>query len=163
VERRFAGKHRELEDVHELMAQRVAELGVAPSERKRDASLEKLGDAENSFRRYEGQDVRLLEVHVRRINDQRNALPDLVAESARKRIVALLRVHECGARDAFFFRIKEDVDVLPGEHVPIETPVLNLVLAEPPDLRVSGRNNDRRERQCGEERASFTPAAPLPV
>src|SRR5688500_13260183 len=105
------------------MAQRVAELGIAPSERKRDASLEKLGDAKNSYRGNEREDVRLLEIHVRRIHDQRNALPDLVAESARERIVALLRVHECGARDAFFYRIKEDVDVLPGEHVPIETPV----------------------------------------
>src|SRR5688572_10555784 len=125
----FAREYRELEDVHELVAKGVAELGVASPKWKRNTSLEELGDAKDSLRRHEGKDVRLLEVDVRRIDDERNALANLVAETARERIVALLGVHEGRAGDAVFLGIEEDIDVLAGEHVPIEAPILNLVLA----------------------------------
>ncbi len=150
----------ELEDVDELVAQRVAEFRVTAPERQRHSSLQEFSDTENSLRRDEGEDVRLLEVDVGGVDDERNALADFVAEPSRERVVTLLGVDERGARDAFFLRIEKDIDVLAGNDVPIEATILDLVLAEPADLRSGRRKSQSYKRQRSEKDARATPADP---
>jgi hypothetical protein len=47
-----------------------------------------------------------------------------------RKAIALLAIGEREARDVLFLGIVVDIDVLAGEHVPLEVLVLDLVLAE---------------------------------
>src|SRR5687767_957705 len=158
MQRGFPREYGELEHVHELMAKRVAKLRIAAAEWQRDPALEKLSDAKNALGRDEREDVRLLEVDVGCVHDEGNALTHFVAETASKRVVALLGVHQGRAGDALFFGIEEHVHVLSREHVPIEATILDLVLAEAADLGVHGRSAEQRRDQRDGERDGATPA-----
>ncbi len=63
------GRETQLEDVRQLVANRVAKLGVAAPERQGDAAPQELGHPKQPFGRNERQDVRLLEIAVRRIHN----------------------------------------------------------------------------------------------
>jgi hypothetical protein len=65
----------------------------------------------------------------------------------------LLGVHERGARNALFFGVEEHVDVLPGENLPVEPAVLNLVLSEAADLRLRARDDEGNQRERSRKRA----------
>ncbi len=80
--------------MNQLVLDRVAELRVAAAERQRDAALEIFGDAQNAFRRHERQHVRLLEIRMRRVHDQRDAMTDRVVEPPLELHVRALRIGE---------------------------------------------------------------------
>ena len=82
----------ELEHVHHLVAHGVPELGEVAPERQRDPALEEVGGAEQPFGRRERQDVGLLEVGVRGVDDERDAGRHRVAELHAQRVVARLGV-----------------------------------------------------------------------
>ena len=126
----------QLVDVHELVTDRMPEFGVAAAERQRDAALEKLGDTKQPFGRNERQDVGLLEIAVRRVDNERNASSNCVIETALKRIVTLFGVRQRHPPQLFFFGIVIEVDMLAAQHAPIKAAVLNLVL---PEVAVLGR------------------------
>ena len=142
----------QLEDVHQLVAQGMAELRQVAAERHGDAALQEIGRAQEAFRRDEREDVGLLEVHVRRVDDERDAGGDLVAEAERERVVALLGIGERGAREFLLDRIVVQVHVLALEHAPVEPAVLDLVLPELEELGGGGargtRHENHRGRQC---------------
>src|SRR5207249_4850831 len=106
------GREAQLENVHQLVANRVPEFGVAAAERERDPPLQELRDTEQAFRRNEGEDVRLLEVTVRRVDDQRDTARDGVIEATLERVVARFGVCKGDAAELFFFRIVVEIDVL---------------------------------------------------
>jgi hypothetical protein len=120
--------------VHQLVPDRVAELGVAPPERQRHAALQEFRDPEQPFGRDEGKDVCLLEVGMRRVHDEWNAPQHGVVEPPLERIIALFRVRQRDAAELFFFGIVVEIDVLAAQHAPIEPAVLNLVLPEVAEL-----------------------------
>ena len=106
------GRKAQLEDMHELVANRVAEFRVAAAERQRDSSLQELRDPEQTLRRNKGKDVHLLEVSVRRVNDQGDTARDGVIEATLEAVVARFGVREGDAAELFFFRIVVEIDVL---------------------------------------------------
>src|SRR6266513_4805303 len=108
----------------------MPEFGVAAAERQRNAPLQKLGHAQQTFRRNERQDVGLLEVAVGRVDNERNASSNSVIETALKRIVTLFGVRQRHPPQLFFFGIVIEVDMLAAQHTPIKAAVLNLVLPE---------------------------------
>ena len=124
------GREAQLEDVHQLVADRVPKLGIAPAERQRHSTPQELGDAEQALGRDERQDVGLLEIAVRGIHDQRDAPRDRVVEASLERVVTLFRVRQRHAAQLFLFGIVVEVDVLAAQHTPIKAAVLNLVLPE---------------------------------
>lgn len=132
----------QLEHVGQLVADGVTEIRIAAVERERDALLQKLGDAEQAFRRHERQHVGLLEIRVRSIDDERDAVANVVLEAQLQREVALLGVAQRHAGELLRLRIVVEVDVGAAQHAPVEGMVLNLVLAERSELR---RGGDRRK------------------
>ena len=125
----------QLEDVHQLVTDRMPEFGVAAAERQRDATLQKLGDPQQPFGRDERQDIGLLEIAVRRVDDQWNAPRDGVVEAPLERVVARFGVRQRHAAQLFFFGIVVEVDVLAAQHPPLKAAVLDLVLSEVAVLR----------------------------
>ena len=144
---RFAGDA-ELEDVDQLVADRVTEVVVAPVEGQRHPLLQKLRDTQQAFRRHEREDVGLLEVGMRRVNDQRNATRDVVIEALLQDLEARFGVGQRDPPELLFFRIVVEVHMLAAQHVPIEAPVLDLVLTEGTELcrRDAGQERDREHR-----------------
>ena len=67
-----------LKRVHELVGHHVIELGVRTGEREEDAPLQELGDAAGADPEQLRRDVRLLEVGMGSVEDERNAVSDLV-------------------------------------------------------------------------------------
>ncbi len=126
----------ELEDVHHLVPEGVAELGEVPPERHRDPALQEVRRPEQPFGRGEGKDVGLLEVGVRGIDHQRDPLGDIVAELHRQRVEARLGVSQGGGRQVGFGGVVVQIDVRAAHDPPVELPVLDLVLAEGEKLRL---------------------------
>ena len=121
---------RQLEGVHQLVSDRVPELCVVAVERHRHPLLQELGDSEDTLGRDEREDVRLLEVGVRRVDDERDATGRREAELLLEVEEALLRVVESNAGELLLGRIEVEIDVRSAQHLPIESAVLHLVLAE---------------------------------
>lgn len=66
----------------------------------------------------------------------------------------MLGVYERGPCNALFLGVEEHVDVLPGEHLPVELAVLDLVLPEATDLRLRARGDEADQRERSRERAA---------
>src|SRR5215510_15969381 len=128
----------------------MAELGEIAAERERDPALEKVGDAEQPFGRGERKDVGLLEIAVRRVNNEGDAVGHLMTELEAKNLVALLRVLQRGRRQLGFFGIEVQVDVRALQNLPFELAILDLVLTENGKLRVPGCGG-HREKNKGEQ------------
>ena len=141
----------QLEHVDQLVTQRMAEVGVAAGERQGHAAFQEFGGAEQPLGRHEREDVGLLEVSVRGIDDQRHSAADRVREPPLQHVVALLSVGERDPSQLFFFGIVVEVHVLAAEHAPVEAPILDLVLAEVPELRRGRRGEPRQQDDRGGE------------
>ena len=139
------GGEADLEHMHQLVAERVAELAVAAPERQRHATLQELRDAQQPLGRNEGQDVRLLEVRMGGVDNERDTPRDGMIEAPLERVIALLGIGERHPPQLLGVGVIVEVDVLTAEHVPIEAPVLDLVLAEVAEL--GGERRGERERQ----------------
>ena len=146
------GDEAQLEDMHQLVADGMAEVAVAPGEREGDPALQELRDAEQALRRHEGEHVRLLEVGVRGVDDERHAALHVVCEAALQHAVALLGVSERHATQLVLFRIEVEVHVLTAQHAPIEAAVLDLVLPEVAELGRRRRGEGREEEQRAPDR-----------
>ena len=126
--RRLARGHVVLEGVHQLVAEHVVGFGEAAGERQDDAALEHLGDAAGAFADVAGERVRLLEVRMGGVEDER-----LPRRSARGRSSVDSRAYQRSAMRAassngrFFLRVVVDVEVLGLEHLEVEAVVLDLV------------------------------------
>ncbi len=142
----------QLEDVHQLVSQRVAEVGVAPGKRQRHAALQELGGAEQAFGRREGQDVGLFKVGVGGVNDQRHAAAHRVGEAPLQRVVARFGVRQRHPSQLLFFGIVVQIHMFAAQHAPVEAPILDLVLAEVPELRRGRRGEPGQQDDRGGER-----------
>ena len=145
----------ELKHVHQLVPQGVAELGIAAGERQRDALLQELRDAEQPLRRHERQDVGLLEIGVRRIDDERDAPRGMVVEASLQDPVALFGEGERDATELLLFRIVVQVHVLAAQHVPVEAAILDLVLAEVAELGGPRAGKQREQDRSAERRLEW--------
>ncbi|PYO70218.1 MAG: hypothetical protein DMD69_00350 [Gemmatimonadetes bacterium] len=133
-------------ELHQLVAQGVAEIEIAAGERQGHALLQELRHAEQSLGRHERQDVGLLEIGVRGVDDERDAPVGVVIEAPLQGAVALLGVRQRDTGELLLLGIVVEVDVLAAQHVPIEAAVLDLVLPEVPELggRRAGKENEQR-------------------
>src|SRR5256712_13014718 len=91
------GDEAQLEDMHQLVADGMAEVAVASGERGGDPALQELPDAEQAPPRSKGGHVRLLEVGGRGGEDERHAARRGVGEAAPQETVPLLWVRERAA------------------------------------------------------------------
>src|SRR5437867_5658817 len=129
------GGEAQLKDVDQLVANRVPEFGVAATERQRHTPFQEFRDAEQAFGRNERQDVGLLEIGMRSVDDEGNAPRHRVIEAPLEVVVALFRVGKRHAPELFLFRIVVQVDVFAAQDAPVELAILDLVLAEVAELR----------------------------
>src|SRR5580765_6915502 len=137
--------------MHQLVAHRVAKLGQVATERERHPALEKIGDAEQAFRRSKWKNVGLFEIAVGRINNEGDAAGHLVAELEAKNFVALLGVLQRGRRKLGFFGIEVQIDVRTLQDLPVELAVLDLVLAQDGKLRSAGCGGQGEENDWKQE------------
>ena len=114
----------------ELMAKHVIGLGQRAGERQHDAALQPLGDAACSLANRAADHVGLLEIRVRRIENERLTGLHLVLEDARQaRIPALGHSADaCGAFALVFIEI--NIEVIGLQHFELEIFVLDLVPSE---------------------------------
>ena len=103
---------RELEDVHHLVVEHVAEFGVGARVREHHAALHEVREPLNPFGNEERAHVRLLEVVVRAVDDHRDHARHLVLKLGREILVALLGEDDGEPGDRLFLRVIEDLDVL---------------------------------------------------
>ena len=119
-----------LKDVHELVAEHVVVVGVDARERHDDARPVRLRDAARAFLELLADDVRLLEVRMIGVEDERLAV-ERVPERVRVARVPALGHARRVVDDQRLRRIEEIVEVIRLEDFPVEALVLNLV---PPEV-----------------------------
>ena len=132
VARRGPGARRdiELKGMNELVADDVIGVGQRPAERQDDPPPQRFGDAARAFAELPLNRVGLFEVRMRRVEDERLASPQLMAEQALETGQPSLG-HTRGDVDPFtLVWIEVDVEMLGLENLEIELLVLNLVAAE---------------------------------
>ena len=86
------GELGQLEEVNQLVPDRMAEVLVVAVIGKRDATLQELGETGHALGEEGRRHVGLLEVLVRRVDDQRNPAERPVAEERHEGVEALLGV-----------------------------------------------------------------------
>ena len=123
-----------------------------------DAALEEVGRAEQALGRGERQDVGLLEVGVRGVDDQRDPLGDVVPELHRQGVVARLGVGQRGGRELGLGGIVVQVDVRAPQDPPVELAVLDLVLAEAEELARTRSDGASAPRAPATRRGADHPA-----
>ena len=131
-----------LENVHELVAEHVIVVGVDAGERHDDARPVRLGDAARAFLELFADDVRLLEVRMVGVEDERLAV-ERVTEGVRVARVPALRHARRVVDDQRLGRIEEVVEVIRLEDLPGKGLVLDLV---PPEVLLGLGWNGRNER-----------------
>ena len=89
----------------------VPEFGIAAAERQRHTPFQKFRRAQQPFGRNERQDVGLLEIGVRGVDDEGNAPRHGMIEAPLQIVVALFGIGQRHATELFFFRIVVKVDV----------------------------------------------------
>src|SRR5688572_20939475 len=119
-----------LKRVHELVPERIAELIVVAAERQRDASLQIFRETEHAFRNESGENVRLFEMLIGRIDDEWDFSKRMMLEFLFEKRIAFFGIRESQPSDVFFFGIVVDIDMLTGEDAPFEVGVLDFVFAE---------------------------------
>src|SRR5688500_17711686 len=124
------------------MAQRVAELGEATAEREGDPSRQEIGSAKQTLGWREGQDIGLLEVGVRGVDNQGNAGGHFMPELQRQRVIARFGISERRGGKLGFGAVVVQVDVGSAYDPPVQLPVLDLVLPEREKLGVGGGNGE---------------------
>ena len=152
----------EHEHVNELVVEDALELGQRAAQGQGNPALEELGEAGDALGQVAGDDVRLLEVDVRGINDQRNSALHGVAESALGMTESGLG-HVTGIRSQLrFFRVEVEIEVFGLHLLPLETVVLHLVLAESVQLTVpvaAHREHQRHGQEGGGDGSGAQAAA----
>ena len=144
----LAARHRDLlgdvvlERVHELVAQHVVRVAHRLGERHDDPVLEALREPARRLREGRGRGVRLVEVRLVGIEDQRLPLVELVVEHRADAAVPALR-HPPRVEDQVrvLLGVAVDVEALGLDDVPVEVLVLDLVAPEV--LRLGGARQDR--------------------
>ena len=126
----------------------VLELGERPGIREDDAPLHELGEALHALRNEEGAHVRLLEVVVGAVDDERDHAGDFVLELGREILIALFGEDQGQPRDRLFLGIVENLDVIALQGQPVEILVLNLVFPEGVVLRCGRRCDGKYECRC---------------
>ena len=140
-----------LECMDELVAENMVGFGERAGERQHDAALQSFGDAARALADHAADDVGLLEIGVRRIENERLARLHLVLEDARQaRIPALGHAADARGVLALFF-IEIDVEVIGLQHFELEVLVLDLVASEV--LRLRGRRGRQEQTRKTDRQA----------
>ena len=137
-------EHVVLELVDHLVADHVLELFIGPGERQHHPVLEELRDAAGALADVAADGVGLLEVRMRRVQQDRLAALELVVEHAREASVPALGNAGRVERGRPLGRVVVDVEVLRLDDAKIEGAVLDLVLPEV--LRRGGQRAGERQR-----------------
>ena len=135
------------EDVDQLVVQHPLEFGQRPAQRQGDSPLEEFGEAAHSLGQQIGDDVGLLKVDVRGIDDQRNAALHRVPELPLQVGVPLLG-HVRGVPGQLLL-LGEEVHVEVGRlHLlPAEVGKLHLVLAKVVELSLGWAGDQQQEQE----------------
>ncbi len=124
------GDHVVLKGVHHLVGEHVLEIGVRTGKRQDDPPLGEFGDAAGPLGDEAGQGVGLLELAVRRVEDDRLPLLELVAEDTAQADVRALRHARCIEGRLPFSGIVVDVEVGRLQDLEVEHLILQLVAPE---------------------------------
>ena len=125
-----AGPDVVLELVHHLVREHVLEVGVGTGEGEHVPVLVRIGDPFDPLAHAAGDGVGLREVGMRRVEDDRLPLAELVVQDPRQARVAPLR-HPGGIqRRLAFFLVEVDVEVFGLDDLEVEGAVLDAVLSE---------------------------------
>jgi hypothetical protein len=131
--------------VHELVAEDVVGVAQRFGERHDDPVLQALGEPARGLRQGRGRRVRLLEVGLVGVHDDRLAVFEIVLEhAAQARVPALGHPGGIGDQRVVFRLVRVEVEALGLQHVPVELLVLDLVAAEVLGL---GGHGERREEE----------------
>jgi hypothetical protein len=118
-----------LEDVHQLVAEHVIVVGVDAGERHDHARAIRLRDAARSFLELLADDVRLLEIGVVGVEDQRLSIERVTKRVRMPRVPAL--GHSTGvANDRRLRPVEEVIEVLRLQDFPVEAFVLDFVASK---------------------------------
>ena len=118
------------EDVDEFVADHPAEPLEVAVGGEDDAPLEELEEPADPVRDEPGRDVRLLEVDVGRVEDERRPAREAVGEAVLQLRVLLFGEGRPDLGERARLRVVVDVEVGRPEHLPVEALVLHLVAAE---------------------------------
>ncbi len=130
----------------QLVVDRRAELIQRPAEGNQHAAPAELGESGHPFGKEDRRHVRLLEILVAAVDDERDRLLHLIDEETPQAVIPLFGHREGDPREVFFLRIEVEPEVLALEHIPVEPRVLDLVLSEDQELSA------RQVRQGDQER-----------
>ena len=147
-----------LEGVHQLVAENVIGFAEAGRKRQHDAAAIVFGDAADTVGQEAGHDVRLRELRVAAVEDDRLAFAELVMERGREAIVPTLG-HSCSVQRRGVLRgVVVDIEVRRDEHPEVEVVVVDLVATE--RLR-GGRSRRQHAQHEAEDALQHTRIAPL--
>ena len=139
-----------LEDVRQLVLDQRLQLLVGHVDRKDHPVPGRLGEGADALGDEVELDVVLLELGVRRVVDDRDALRNLVVQPARQLVVGRLGHRHDFLERVLFARVVVDVEVRRRVDVPVELVVDDLVLAGGPrrgrdheESRGEGRKKER--------------------
>ena len=151
-------RHVELEGVHEFVAEQVIGLVERHHHRHDEPPLQDLREALRALVDELAGGVRLLEIRMVRVEDDRLALAELVIEHPRQAGVPALGEAADHLRAGRTLLVVVDVEVLRLEHLEVERLVNHLVSAEIPAglplQRGSGGTREGRESGKRDERVS---------
>src|SRR4051794_20799148 len=99
-------------------------------EGKYDAVFEKLGDTTDTFRQKLADGIRLLKIVVRIINEDRDAVRDVVFQHALDRVQCGFGVVRAKLGKFAAALIKIDIEVRRLDELPVEVLVFDLILAK---------------------------------
>ena len=133
------------EDMNQLVPDDVAKIPHRTVVWNDDAPFEKLEETADAFRDKVGRRVRLLEVKVRAVKNERDAIEDVMIELLLEHAITLFGKVCTALREILHLRIIIDVEVFGLEDMPIEISILDFIAAEGEELRGGGGNGDEND------------------
>jgi hypothetical protein len=149
----------ELEDVGQLVGDEALQLVRRQVDGQDHAAADRLGEGQHSFGHEVGEEVRLLELGVRLVEDERDREVDLVLEVPRDLLIRALGVGHDAAQVLLELGVVVDLEVRALVDAPGEAVVRDLVLPEVGNELGAGGGR-RREEEEDEGSHQETPHEP---
>ncbi len=133
------------ENVNHLMPNDAPEPVQIPVGRNHYSAFQKLEEASHAIGNKAGCDIRLLEVEIGRVKNQRYPVIERKIESILELAVRLFREIRAMFRQIQHLRVVVDVEMIRFKNLPVEVLVLDLVVTEEIIILSVRRQNRRNE------------------
>jgi len=144
------------EDVYQLVADHMPKIPHRAVVRDDDSTFEELKEPSDTFRDKAGSGVGLLEVEMRAVKNERDAVADVVVELLFKDLVALFRKERSALGEVFHFGIVIDVEVVSFQNMPVEIGVLDFIASEIEKLRRCGGDKKKTQWDISDKPTAHT-------